>query len=201
MRPIDKDILAALDSDTEISKDTVVHWIDSAGGDLNTLSNLYRLTDKAYWRINPELGGEITCSLIQRYLLECIRQDVKDNEEIKGRWEAADTLHLWLRQLLETGETSALLNSAAKAITELFVASGEEVRDAIEMGFLEHALETAALRPYFENWSADPELRETWERALEWGKAHPDQMWNGLQEIRRISNQKTTRDHPDGEAH
>jgi hypothetical protein len=69
--------------------------------------------------------------------------------------------------------------------TELFLISGEEIRNAIEQGFLEHALETAALRPYFEYWSTDGRLRETWSRALKWGEAHPDFTWGLLQELRR----------------
>ena len=59
-------------------------------------------------------------------------------------------------------------------LTQTFLSGTKKVREAIEMGFLEHALETAALRPYFEQWSSDPQLREALGRALEWGKAHPD---------------------------
>ena len=47
---------------------------------------------------------------------------------------------------------------------------------AIENGFLEHALETAAIRPYFEQGGSDPRLEPAWKRALEWGDAHPDYM-------------------------
>lgn len=187
MGQIDESIVAALNSGNEIRRDRVIGWIASAGNELNTLSKLYRLTGEAYYRIQPELGGEATCGLIQRYLLECIRQDVKDDEEILDRWQAADTLHLWLRQILEKGCATAVLTTAAKAVTDLFRASGKEVRGAIETGFLEHALETAALRPYFEGWSLDPQLRDAWERALKWGKAHPDHMWTWLQKVRRLS--------------
>ena len=35
--------------------------------------------------------------------------------------------------------------------------------------FIEHAVETAALRPYFEKWSSDPRLEPVWKRALAWG--------------------------------
>ena len=85
-------------------------------------------------------------------------------------------------------DTSAVLTAAAADVTELFLASGEDVRTAIETGFLEHILETAALRPYFERWSRDSNLREAWERALEWGKAHPDYTWGLLPQLRRIEN-------------
>jgi hypothetical protein len=171
------EIDAALSTQDSIPRDKVLLWIESAG-DLPTLAKLYRLTGEGYYRIQPELGKKAACRAVQRYLLECIRQDVTDKkEEIESRWEAAATLHFWLRHLLEKGDSSDVITGAAKAITDLFL-TNEEARDAIETGFLEHALETSALRPYFEYWSRDERLREAWERALEWGKAHPDYMWD-----------------------
>ena len=164
-----REIDAALSTQGSIPRDRVLLWIDSAG-DLPTFAKLSRLTGEGYHRIKPELGREAECSAVQRYLLECIRQDVTDNEEIESRWEAAATLHFWLRHLLEKGDSSDVITGVAEVITDLFL-TNEEVCDAIEMGFLEHALETSALRPYFEHWSRD-------ERALEWGKAHPDYTWD-----------------------
>jgi hypothetical protein len=101
MPSISEEIGAALNSDADIEREKVVAWISSAGTDISTLSILYRLTSEGYYRIKPDLGGEVTCSLTQKYLLECIRQDVKDNEEVEDRWQAAGTLHIWLRHLLE----------------------------------------------------------------------------------------------------
>ncbi len=175
---------AAFSTHGPIPRDNVLRWIDSAP-DLSTLAKLYRLTDEGYYRVEPELGGVVTCLLIQRYLLECIRQDVSESEEIKGRWEAAQTLHAWFRKLVETKDTREILIGAAHAVTELFLTSGDEIQNAIEQGFLEHALETAALRPHFEYWSKDERLRAAWSRALEWGEAHPDFTWGLLQELRR----------------
>jgi len=134
-------------------------WIE-ATSDLSTLAKLYRLTEEGYYRIQPDLGRDASCALIQRYLLQCIREGVSDDGEIQGRYEAAQSLHVWFRHLLEMKDTSAVLTAAAGAVTELFLASGEDVRTAIETGFLEHVLGTAALRPYFEHWSRDPNLRE-----------------------------------------
>jgi hypothetical protein len=180
------DINAALSSDGPIPRERVLSWIDAAvDSDLSTLSKLYRLTGEGYYRIQPELGGEPTCALIQRYLLGCIREGLTDNEEIKERYEAAESLHVWFRHLMGMDDTSAMVARAASAVTNLYLESGEEVRDAIETGFLEHALETAALRPYFEHWGSDSRLQQAWERALEWGKAHPDYMAGLFQRLER----------------
>jgi hypothetical protein len=100
------------------------------------------------------------------------------------------SFHLWLRHLIEIGNSSAILAGAASAVTQLFLESDEGVRYTIETGFLEHALETAALRPYFEHWAADPRLQSAWHPALEWGEAHPDYMWSLTQKrLTRTDNE------------
>ena len=175
------EIDAALSNQDLISKDKVLLWIESVT-DLPSLAKLYRITGEGS-RIRPELGKEAECRAVRNYLLECIRQDVSDSEDFESRWEAARTLHLWLRQLLEVGDASDEIKSAARAITDLFLASGEEIQLAIEQGFLEHALESGGLRPYFEHWSKDARLRETWLAATEWADDHPDFSWNLHQEF------------------
>jgi hypothetical protein len=178
------EIDAALSSQDLIPKDTVLLWIDSVT-DLQDLAKIYRITGEGYYRIQPELGKEAECRAVRNYLLECVRQDVSGSEEFQSRWEAARTLHLWLRQLLKMGDASDEIENAARAITDLFLTSGEEIQLAIEQGFLEHALESAALRPYFEHWSKDARLRETWLAATAWADDHPDWSWNLHQELLR----------------
>ena len=173
MADLASEINAALASDDIIPRDKVLLWIDAAA-DLPTLAKLYRLTDEAYYRIQPDLGKEVTCAVIQRYLLECVRQDVTGDEKIESRFDAAQSLHLWFCHLLEMEDMSTILTGAAREVTELFLRGDEAVRYTIETAFLEHVLETAALRPYFEHWASDARLKETWERAIEWGNAHPD---------------------------
>jgi hypothetical protein len=168
-----------------IPRDRVLHWIEAAS-DLRTLSKLYQFTDEGYDRIQPELGMDATYGLIQRYLLECIRENITTDPNIESRYEAAWILHTWFSQLARRGDSSAAILTATRAITELFVASNEDVRDAIETGFLEHALETATLRPYFEHWASDSRLRPAWERALQWGQAHPDYTWGLAERLRKL---------------
>jgi hypothetical protein len=186
MSEFDAEIDASLAADGSIPRDAVLRWIDAtADSELLVLAKLYRLTGEGYYRIQPELGGESTCALIQRYLLGCIRENVSDSETIQGRYEAAQTLHVWFRHLHEMEGTSAILQRASSAVTNLYLESAQDVRDAIETGFLEHALETAGLRPYFEHWAHDTRLTESWERALAWGNAHPDFTWGLFQRSHR----------------
>jgi hypothetical protein len=173
---------AALVSDQQIPRQEVLSWIERSK-DLRTLSKLHRLTRERYYQIQPDLGKEATCGLIQRYLLQCIRENVIDDIAVEGRWEAAQSLHVWFCHLVQRDDSSEILRRAADEITNSFLAGNEDIQNAIETGFLEHALETEALRPYFEHWSSDPRLKEAWERALEWGKAHPNFTWGLLQQI------------------
>jgi hypothetical protein len=168
-----------------VARQDVIRWITGAT-DIGTLAKLYRLTGERYYSIEPELGRDATCSVIQRYLLECIRLNVSGRDDIQDRWEAAQTLHAWFCHLGEQDGTELTLQRAAQAITDLFLQGDQNIRSAIEQGFLEHVLETAGLRSYFEHWSADERLRPTWTRAIEWGLAHPDFTWGMLKRLRDI---------------
>src|ERR1700675_50606 len=128
---IDSEIIAALSDSGPIPKERVLSWIDAAAdSDLSTLSKLYRLTGEAYYRIDPELGRESTCTVIQRYLLGCIRDGVTKNEVIQERYEAAMSLLVWFRQLAGMDGISALLTRVAGGVTNLYLDSGEDVRAA-----------------------------------------------------------------------
>ena len=179
----DSKLDAALHSDKPIARDDAVRWI-AVADDISALSKLYRLTGERYYSIKPELGRDETCSLIRRYLLECIRLNVTGRDDIQDRWQAAQTLHAWFCHLMEQDGASSILTQAEQAITDLFLGGDNDIRNAIEAGFLEHALETAALRPYFEHWSTDDRLSAAWSRAMEWGKAHPDFTWGMLKRVR-----------------
>ncbi len=133
-REIDPGLL----SEYTIPKERVVAWIESAKAkDIRALSKLYRLTRDRYYQIEPALGHKITCGLIQCYLLRCIEEDVTDdtednedladNDKIEGRWEAAESLYIWFRHMLETRNSSEILATAARAVTQTFL-SGVGIR-------------------------------------------------------------------------
>jgi len=187
MTEYESEIDAALSTDNTIARQDVMRWIAHAT-DIVTLSKLYRLTGERYDSITPELGRDETCSLIQRYLLECIRLNVTCHEGVEGRWEAAQTMHAWFCHLGEDEGAASVLQRAAQAITDMFLQGDDDVRNAIEQGFLEHAMETAALRRYFKHWSIDERLRPAWTRAMEWGEAHPDFTWGMLKQLRDIQS-------------
>src|SRR3984957_10393390 len=132
MRSPIPDIDAALVSDGPVRREQVISWIENVDdSDLHTLSKLYRLTDEGYNRIQPELGMEPTCALIQRYLIGCMRDGVTDIDEIQERYEAAESLQVWFRHLAGLEGTVPVLKGAADGIKNLYLHSGEDVRTAI----------------------------------------------------------------------
>jgi hypothetical protein len=183
MDELNSAIQAALRSDGPLQREQVRAWINAAR-DVETLAFLYRLSDEGWHRIEPRLTRDETCLLISRYLLLCVQENPVGGGDALTRFEAAGELEGWFDHLSGMGDTQDILQRTAASITELYLASESDVRDAIEMGFLEHALEQAKFRPLFAHWADNEQLRDAWQHALAWGEAHPDYM-KGMRESLR----------------
>jgi len=186
MDELDRFILGALESDGPIPRQRVRGWIRQATSvQLDAL--LYKLTREAWSRIEPHLETAETCTLIERYLLGCIRENPQGGVALT-RYEAAGELEAWFDHLAHMEDTRAILQSAVDAVTTLFLAGDGDVRRAIETGFLEHVLEQAPMRPLFSHWAHDERLQEAWRLALAWGKAHPNFTKSLRDELRAASS-------------
>lgn len=126
-------------------------------------------------RIRPIPEKEWYRDELYRYYVDCVRLDPDPSvdEDLHSRYEAARGLIGLFEWLVRghAGGTKAAAKMAA-SITELFRRSGSNIRDCIEMGFLEHVLEVPEIRPYFSHWSRDADLAESHQAALAWGEAH-----------------------------
>ena len=173
-------ILAALSSDVPIRRAEVREWVTPAQ-DLEMLALLYRLTDEAWNRIEPHLEAHETCGIIRCYLLRCIQEDPRHDWAFT-RFEAAMQLEAWFDYLADKPEDrTAILRESAAAVTDAYVCGDAEMRRTIEQAFLEHVLEQTRMRPFFEHWAANDQLREAWTSAIEWADAHP----NFMRDLRR----------------
>jgi|SRR5690348_7336283 hypothetical protein len=184
MDELQKIIRAAADSNGPISREQVRKWIRDAR-DVQTLALLYSLTDKAWHRIDPVLETDETCHLICRYFLDCIRENPQGGIAL-GRYDAARELEGWIDHLSNMEGTEEILGGVTAAVTELFLSADDDVRRAIETGFLEHVFEQSKLRPLFEHWAGDERLKDAWQRALEWGEAHPDAVKGFRERLSRL---------------
>jgi hypothetical protein len=176
MNDLKLSISVALSSDGVIPRDSVRDWVTRAQ-DLETLALLYRLTDEAWDRIEPRLEPNETCAVIRSYLLRCIEEYPRDdqNDWAFTRFEAAMQLEAWFDYLADKAEDrSDILRESAAAGTDAYLRGDSEMRRTIEQAFLEHVLEQTRMRPLFEHWATHEQLREAWVAAIEWADEHPN---------------------------
>lgn len=168
------EIAAAFAAGTLIPRSQVMAWSRDTQ-DIRTRAALYEGVSTAYDRIQPALGMKETCRIATEYLLECVRLDVHE-EGVHSRYEAAAELEGWFDHMADSKGTEAeiVMAETAAAVTALYLDSDEDGQRAIETGFLEHVLEQERLRPWFAHWASDARLRDAWDAALAWGRAHPD---------------------------
>lgn len=126
-------------------------------------------------RIQPEPEMWYTVPLVLGFLIRSITEPSEQahlDSNILSSYEAAHELLRLLCCWSDDPDYAEFSQDLVARINQAFLADGESVRDCIEMGFLEHALEYPALRPLFDSWKSHPEMRDAYARALQWGLAH-----------------------------
>jgi hypothetical protein len=111
-----------------------------------------------------------------RYLLRCIHENVQNDEgDVPTAYDAAHDLANCLKHwATKLPETAPALSDAASKMTDAYRAGDDAERNRLLNGALEHSLEAAAVRPFFERWKDDAVLGEPWRLAMEWAVAHGD---------------------------
>jgi len=171
-------IIDLIDMDTVIPKEDVLTWMQEK--DFEIRGAIYELTSKAWNRIQPELTMEEQCSFMLHYLVDCIRDNHQDTEWSHSGFEAAWEFASWLKHLNKIPGTEGILATAARELTAMYRAGDDDLRNRIATGALEHIFEVKNLRKYFDEWQADPELKEEYEACSGWGNAHSKAPWNKL---------------------
>lgn len=157
---------AGIVSFSEICRQLTVAAIDQRG-------RLLEFVRENRARISPVPDDDWMCSELVVYYLDCITQTDHDVEVLTPPFEAADALvqlFNWLLLVPADGQQRAA--EIAVRLAERYRDAAPEIRNRIETGFLEHALETPEARPIFDFWSRDPVLAESYSAALAWGLAH-----------------------------
>lgn len=163
------EVLGHLDSGESASRDDIHRWIES--GDLLTWSAVYALLE----RPSTQFPAEEAADFMRRYLVRCIEENPAPGDYLHGgyeaAWELAALLKEWRRR---GGRVGATVRGIALELEKLYRRGDPATKNRVLCGVLEHAFEDAALRPYFANWDRDPELREAYGLALDWGAAHEE---------------------------
>lgn len=156
-------IRALADSEEPVARDDVRRWMESQ--DLQVLAAVYVLIERGRVDSDP--------AFMLRYLLRCIDEDPQPDEHLHGGYEAAWELAGLLKQWRTLGSASKeILRRTAADLMALYRRTDETTRNRILCGVLEHAFEDPELRPYFSSWQRDPDLREAYKLALDWGTTH-----------------------------
>jgi hypothetical protein len=173
--PTPNDILERLAARDRFSLAEVRRWTANES-DLELWSAACDVLRSGWKLIAPEPGMDEACGFMIRYLLRCIHENVSNGDaDVPTGYEAAhdlaDCLKHWAAKL---PTTRPVLLDAASKITDAYRAGDQAERDRLLNGTLEHALESAAVRPYFEHWKNDAVLDVPWQLATEWAVAHGD---------------------------
>ena len=161
-----------------IPKEHVLAWMQEK--DLEVRGAVYELTSKAWDRIQPVPTMEEQCNFMLQYLLDCICENNQETEWSHTGFEAAWELASWLKHLNTMPESERVIVTAADKLTAMYRAGGDDLKNRIATGTLEHVFEVKQLRKYFDEWLSDPELREEYEACAGWGNAHVEAPWNKL---------------------
>ena len=165
------EVLSALSSDATIARDDLQRWIDS--GDLLTWSGVYQLTEEAWARVQPPMSPEQHVDFMRRYLLRCIEENPSPGDHLHAGYEAAWELASALKQWRSRGgRIAAIVRGVAHDLEKIYRRGDPATQNRVLCGVMEHAFEDPAVRPYFSGWERDPELRDAYKLAVEWGTAH-----------------------------
>lgn len=165
--------LPSAPKNTSIPKERVVQWM--ASDDLETLGALHAFLSKGnhLGRVSPSLSREDLAGFAMRYFEKCLRQN-QEGEWAHGRYAAAWDIASWFGALWKRGSAeSALLDQIKDWLAKLYKGADAELKRCIVDGALEHMFENKAVRTFFAEWKADPELATAFAEATEWSTKKP----------------------------
>jgi hypothetical protein len=164
---------AAIAGSAVISKSDYLGWASSP--DLPIRARAFHLSAYAWARISPEPSMDEQCEVMGDYLLACISTNPAPDNFIHSGFEAGHALASWLKHLSGIPSADGVIQRVAKNLERLYRDADAQGRNRIATGALEHILEAPRLRSYFAHWEQDAQLREAYEPALSWGRAHSDE--------------------------
>jgi hypothetical protein len=166
------EVEAAMAAAHPVAKADYLRW--ARNGNLATRARVYRLSATAWERIRPSPTMSEQCTFMADYLLECLLANPVRDEFVHGGFEAGREIAAWLKHLSTIAEAGPVVEDVARRLGIAFKAGDAATRNRIETGALEHALESARVRRFFEDWARDPVLRNAYASALQWGLAHSE---------------------------
>jgi hypothetical protein len=161
-----EEILAFLKSDSDISRSQIVEWMKS--DDLKVLGALYTVTDRAYYRIKPDLGMNTTCDFVLHYYTRCIVENPQAGDYLYSRYQAGLIMSKWIKHLWgKRPQTEKVLEKVRDTLAKVYLRGDQEIQWSIIYIVLEHVLEDKDMIVLFKSWKKKPHLREAYDAALD----------------------------------
>jgi hypothetical protein len=128
-------------------------------------------------RIHPHISDRWLILEMLKYFLECIARGNHsetnvEEEDFDSPFDAARQLVRWFNWYRSAEKEGPRVQNVANLIADFYRNGTDQVRNCVETGFLEHALETPENRPYFLSWAHDAVLADAHRESLKWGLAH-----------------------------
>lgn len=120
-------------------------------------------------RITPLLSFDDYYEFAIPYLERCIREN-PDNEWCASRYLAGHALAVWINDLWNKEDSSAILADIKTRLATLYAEGDVDVRDGIVNGVLEHLFEHKPIANYFRDWENDPILGRAYRDASAWSR-------------------------------
>jgi hypothetical protein len=164
--PGSREIERRVEAGERIAEVDLRRWMQAS--DLETQGAVVALLDEHQHLLAGPPSLNETVDFYLGYFRRCIEEDPA-GEFAASRYVAAHALVNWYRKMRDDPQVPPeVLVRARRMLREAYEAGDSAVRECIVNGALEHLFEEEAVREEFAEWKRQPQLREAYERALEW---------------------------------
>ena len=171
-RRLKREIRAAVRGPGPIAHSDVERWI--ASGDLRVLMELNSLIFGQIERVVPAMSMMEVCGFVEVYFERLFL------ELPRGTYAMTLECISWFRALWNDPSTPRQFVQNLKQMLAEVCRSGNRVaRDRAVYGVLEHLFESPEIAALFSDWKDDPELKDAYCEALDWGKLSRQQGTQG----------------------
>jgi hypothetical protein len=124
-------------------------------------------------RIEPPLSMKEICEEFLHYYRRCLLENAQ-SEHVPSRYIAGYELTNWFKRLWKDSSVPREYLSQLKTmLAELYKSGDSSFREALVNGVLEHLLEDSEIAQFFEDWRAEPTLKQPYDLAMEWSTRQP----------------------------
>jgi tetratricopeptide (TPR) repeat protein len=145
-----------------IAAATVRKWMESADPEVRGAVCTLFYSPVLREGITPPLSFDEIFDWELQYYAWCLRNDPPEGEWVHTRWEAAFELIGWFIWYWDEGLDRSYLERVKSMLADLYVSGSRDLKEAIEVGLLEHLFERKRIRKLFgleRRPAASPSLR------------------------------------------